>query len=279
MILVTGATGNVGKEVVAQLVAAGHPTRALTRDAAKARFDASVQVAVGDLGSPETLTKAVEGVEAVFSLAAGPNIGVHEGNLAKAAKKAGAKRIVNLSVLGAGTGAKNAIVQWHEAGEQQLRESGLDWTFVRPGGFMSNALAWAGSAKAAGKVFAPYGDGTLALIHPRDIAAVAVRALVGGHEGRAYAITGPESLPMTEYVRILSEAAGKPLQYVPLNDEAARAGMAKGGMPTVVIDALLQVAAGIRAGHGPALPTVEQVLGRPALTFVEWARENAAAFR
>jgi uncharacterized protein YbjT (DUF2867 family) len=280
MILVTGSTGTVGREVVAQLAAAGVPTRALVRDPAKAHFDAKVQIAVGDLGAPDTLVKALDGVEAVFSLANGAAIAAHEGNLSKAAKQAGVKRLVKLSVNGAGTGGKNPILQWHDAGEQIIRESGLAWTFVRPSGFMSNALMWAGSIKATGKVFAPYGDGKMVPIHPKEIAAVSVKALLGGHEGKSYELTGSEALNMTEQLRVLSEASGRPIQYVPVNDEAAREGMAKNGMPPPLIDALLQMAAAVRAGHGAnILPGVEQVLGRKGLTFAQWAQENAAAFR
>ncbi|HUB06534.1 MAG TPA: SDR family oxidoreductase [Myxococcales bacterium] len=281
MILVTGATGTVGREVVALLVQAGQAVRALSRDPKKTRFDAKVEVVAGDFTKPETLEAAARGVEAVFSLAAGPDIGAHEGALARAAKKGGAKHVVGLSVMGAGSGSDGAIVKWHEAGEKAIQDSGLAWTFVRPGMFMSNALQWARSVKADGKVFLPYGEGRVAMIHPRDIAAVAVKALTTpGHEGKAYPLTGGEALTLSELVRILSEEVGRAIQYVPVPDAAAKAGMLEAGMPPTLAEALLKMAAIVRSGGaGTVLPTVEQVLGRKPLTWREWARENAAAFR
>ncbi len=281
MILVTGATGTVGREVVGLLVKDGQKVRAMTRDPKKARFDPKVEVVAGDFARPETLEKAAQGAEAVFSLSTGPELGAHEGALARAAKKAGAKRLVKLSVMGAGSGGENVIVKWHDAGEKAIRESGLAWTFVRPGTFMSTALQWAATVKAQGKVFLPYGDGKVAPVHPRDIAAVAVKALTSpGHEGKAYTLTGPEALGVADELRVLSEEVGKPIQYVPVPDEAAKAGMLQAGMPLVLVEALLKMAGVIRSGGAAAvLPTVEQVLGRPGLTWREWAKENAAAFR
>ena len=281
MVLVTGATGTVGREVVAQLVAGKHRTRVLVRDPAKARFDSEVEVAVGDFGKPETLARAAEGAERVFALSSGPELAEHQGSLARAAKQAGAKQIVKLSVLGVASGVRNAIVQWHEDAERRIRDSGLAWTFIQPASFMSNSLAWVPMVKSQGKVFAPFGDGKFPPIHPRDIAAVAVKALTTpGHEGKSYPLTGPEALGVADQVRILSEALGKPIQYVPVPDEAARDGMLKTGLPPVLVDALLQMAGMIRAGKlAEVRPTVEQVTGRKALTYREWARENAAAFR
>jgi len=281
MILTTGATGTVGREVVAQLLAAGQKVRALTRDPARARFDGRVEVVKGDLDQPETIVRAVEGAERLFSLVTGPQGPVQEAALALAAKKAGVRQIVKLSVLGVDQGQGNAIARWHEAGERAVRESGIAWTFVRPGSFMSNALFWVGTIRSQGKVFAPYGEGKFSPVHPRDIAAVAVKALTTpGHEGKVYPLTGPQALGMAEQVRILADAVGRPIEYVPISDEAARQGMTKAGLTEPLVGALLQVAAYIRSGQaGNVLPTVEQVTFRKALTFADWAREHAQAFR
>jgi uncharacterized protein YbjT (DUF2867 family) len=281
MILVTGATGTVGREVVQQLVAAGQKVRAMTRDPSKARFDSKVEVVAGDFEDPKSLDKAAAGVASVFSLPSGPKIGVHEGNLATAAKKAGVRSIVKLSVQGAGGQARSPIAAWHEAGEKAIQDSGLAWTFVRPGGFMSNARQWAATIKSMGKVFSPYGDGRSVPIHPKDIAAVSVAALTSSsHDGKAYPLTGGESLTMAEQVKTLAEAVGKPIEYVAISDEQAREGMVKAGMPPFLIDALLPMAAFIRSGKaGEVLPTVQQVLGRKPLTWAEWCQENAGAFR
>jgi (4-alkanoyl-5-oxo-2,5-dihydrofuran-3-yl)methyl phosphate reductase len=281
MILVTGATGTVGREVVAQLLAAGEKVRALTRNPSRAHLDAQVDLAAGDLSQPETLAKAVEGVESVFSLAFGPQLGIQEANLAQAAKKAGARHIVKLSGLRPAGEARSGISAWHQASERAIQNIGIAWTFVQPGAFMSNALYWRDSIKAQGKVFSNYGDGKVAYIHPRDIAAVAVRALTQtGHEGKAYPVTGPEALSMSELVQLLSEAVGKPIDYVPITDDVARDGMQKAGLPILLIDALLPFASFVRSGKAAEiLPTVEQVIGRKPLTFAGWAREHAADFR
>lgn len=281
MILVTGATGTVGREVVAQLVAAGEKVRALTRDPAKARFDARVEVARGDLTRPESLARPLEGVDRLFSLATGPELATQEQNLARAAKKAGVKRIVKLSVWGAGEPKAGTVAGWHTAGEKAIQAEGIPWTFVRPTFFMSNAANWAGTIKGQGKVFGAWGDGKFPPVHPRDIAAVAARALTGaGHEGKAYALTGPQALSMAEQCRILSEAAGRPVEYVSLPEEAARQGMAQAGLPPALIQGLLEYQAWVRRGEAAqVLPTVEQVTGRKPLTFADWARENAALFR
>jgi len=281
MILVTGATGTVGREVVAQLLAAGEVVRALTRDPSRARLDTRVELVAGDLARPESLARAVDGVERVFSLALGPELGIQEGHLARAAKGAGVRHVVKLSVLGAGGRARSGVAPWHDAGERACRESGLAWTFVRPGAFMSNALFWSDTIRSQGRVFSHFGEGKLPVVHPRDIAAVAVRALTTpGHEGQAYPLTGPEALSTGEQVRILAGVLGRPIEHVPITDEAARAGMERAGMPGYLIDALLPFGEIVRNGRAAEVyPTVEEITGRRALTFADWAREHAAAFR
>ncbi|MGA7630763.1 MAG: hypothetical protein WCB11_08340, partial [Terriglobales bacterium] len=175
---------------------------------------------------------------------------------------------------------RNNIRKWHDEGEQAIRETGIALTVLRPTGFMSNALHWRPSIRAQRKVFSNYGDGKLPPVHPRDIAAVAVRALISdGHEGKVYPLTGPEALSMSEQLKILADAIGQPLEYVPITDEAARKGMEHVGMPSFLIDALLPFAAFIRSGKAAhVFHMVEEVTGRPALTFSDWAKENAAAF-
>lgn len=281
MILVTGATGTVGREVVTQLLAAGEPVRAMTRDPSKANLDPRVEVVQGDFNTPNTLTKAVGGVDRVFSLTFGPRTGAHEGDLAEAAKRSGVRHIVKLSAMGGDDTTKNAIRKWHEEGEEAIKRSGIAWTILRPGGFMSNALHWRGSIRSQGKVFSNYGDGKVPSIYPRDIAAVAVRALISGaHDGKTYHLTGPEALTIGDQVRILSEVLGERIEYVAVSDEAARQALERSGMPGFIIDALIPFAAFIRSGKAAeVLPTVEEVTGKPPLTFVDWAREHAAAFR
>ena len=281
MILVTGATGTVGREVVIQLLAAGEQVRGMTRNPSTAKLDARVELVKGDFAAPDTLAKAVDGVERVFSLTFGPQTGTHERDLAGLAKKAGVRHIVKLSAMGGDGETKNAIRKWHEQGEEAIKATGISWTVVRPGGFMSNALHWRETVRTQGKVFSNYGDGKLPSVHPRDIAAVAVRALTSdGHERKTYHLTGPEALSVGEQVDILSEVLGRRIEYVPITDEVARKGMETAGMPALLIDALIPFATFIRSGRAAeVLPTVEEVTSRPALTFLDWAREHAEAFR
>jgi uncharacterized protein YbjT (DUF2867 family) len=281
VILVTGATGTVGREVVALLLAAGKPVRGMTRDAARAKFDPRVEAVQADFASPETLAKAVDGVERVFSLTLGPQTGTHERALAAAAKAAGVRHIVKLGAMGGDGETRNAIRRWHEEGEQAIKDSGVGWTFMRPGRFMSNALHWRESIRKEGKVFSNYGDGKLPSVHPRDIAAVAVRALTGeDYFGKILEVTGPEALNMAEEVAILSNTLGKPIEYVSITDETARREMERANMPSYIIDGLLPFAAFVRSGKAARIfPTVREVTGRPALSFADWAREHAAAFQ
>src|SRR5580704_3860221 len=201
MILVTGATGTVGSEVVAQLLTAGQKVRAMTRDPSKVKLNDGVEVVQGDFNAPDTLANAVSGVERVFSLTFGPQTAVHEKHLAQAAKASGVRHIVKLSALGGDDETRNTIRKWHDEGEQAIRETGIALTVLRPTGFMSNALHWRPSIHAQRKVFSNYGDGKLPSVHPRDIAAVAVRALTSeDYFGRALEVTGPVALSIAEEV-------------------------------------------------------------------------------
>src|ERR1700680_668219 len=209
MILVTGATGNVGRNVVEKLVAEGQEVRALTRDTARARFPDQVDVVSGDLSRPETLPAALKGVERAFLF---PVPGL-EGFL-DLARRSGVDRIVLLSSSAVTTEHPSAIARVHLGNEQAVAQSGLPWTFVRPGAFMANDLRWAPGIKAEGVVRAPYGDATTAPIDERDIAAVVVTALLhDGQAGPSYALTGPDSLTQIERVQILAAALGQALRF------------------------------------------------------------------
>jgi uncharacterized protein YbjT (DUF2867 family) len=281
MILVTGATGNIGGEVVKQLLAKGAPVRVLARDPAKAARLGAVEIVQGDLGEPETLGPAFAGVSRVFLAATGPDLARLEGHAIEAARKAGVAHVVKLSAWGVGLEPSILIGRWHQESEETLQASGMSWTMVRPSGFASNALNWAGMIKGQGAVFAPTGDGLNMPVHPRDIAAVSVAALTApGHEGQVYLLTGPEALTTAQQVAVISAAIDRPLRFVDVPPEAARKGMLESGMPATLAEAILELAALIRAGRGSVLSsTVADVLGRPALTFASWVNENVAAFR
>lgn len=283
MILVTGATGTVGSEVVNQLLEAGAPVRVLARDPAKAaaKLPGGVAVVPGDLAAPESLGAAFAGVDKAFVLSTGPEMVKLDGNAVEAAKKAGVGHVVYLSVLGAAREQGTTLDRWHRESEKNIEASGLPWTFVRPGAFASNALAWIPSIKAQGMVFSPAGEGKSAPIDPHDIAGVAVKALTSpGHEGKAYGLTGPETLSTGEQVAKIGAAIGRPLRFVDVPPAAAREGMLKSGMPALLADALLEYMALTRAGNAAILTTtVADVLGRPARTFDAWLHDHVAAFR
>lgn len=280
MILVTGATGNVGGKIVQQLLELKQPVRVFVRDESKiAHLGHQVERAVGDFEKIETLEAALQGVDHLFLNTSG--FGTQQDqNAITAAQRAGVKHVVKLSTFGAGE-PTHAIDQWHYAKEQILQNAGLAWTMLRPGQFMSNALQWAGSVKAQGAIYFPGGEGKVAPIDPRDIAAVAVVALTQpGHEGKAYQMTGPELLTVGEQVQTLARVLDKPLQYIDVPPAVADEQMRKRGLPPMLVDALSELTNMLREGRGAyQTNTVEEVTGRPAHTFEEWCREYIAAFQ
>ena len=283
MILVTGATGTVGSEVVRQLIAAGQPVRALVRPGSAApRPGNGAEIAVGDAGRPETLGAALRGVERLYLLLPmTPALRQWDANIIAAAQSAGVRLVVKHSNMGAQDQAGTTMQRWHRAGEVLIEKSGMPWTFIRPTGFMTNALGWAGMIKSQGSVYAPGGDGRLAVVDPRDVAAVAVAALTEpGHEGRAYDVTGPEALSAAEQVKIVSDEIGKPVTHIDIPESAARESMISTGMPAEIAQALTEFMTDVRAGRSATVSdAVMRVTGQPARTFAAWVHENAAVFR
>jgi uncharacterized protein YbjT (DUF2867 family) len=282
MILVIGATGTVGRQLVAELLAdGGMGVRALSRTPERAGLPGGVELVAGDLGRPETLSAALAGVERVFLLSGGPEGPGHDANLIRAAKQAGVAHVVTLSVLGAGHGADDPITRWHLAGERAVVDSGIPWTILRPGAFMSNALMWAASITAQDAVYAPFTQAKTAAIDPADIAAVAARALTEpGHENKIYPLTGPDLLSAADQVETLADALGRPLRLVDVPPEAAKGGMVEAGMPAELADAVIASMAQAGTDHAMAvLPTVEELTGRPARSFAEWTTVHLEAFR
>ena len=283
VIVVTGATGTVGSEVVRRLAAAGHRVRAVVRDeaAAAARLGPGVEFAPGDLSDPGTLEKALTGATRMYLLSPlVPELPVWEAGAIAAAQRAGIRHLVKHSNIGAADDAASRMQRWHRAGEELIENSGMAWTFIRPTGFMTNALAWAATIRAQGAVYWTGGDGRIAVVDPRDIAAVAVAALTAtGHDGKAYDITGPQPLSNAEQTAAIAEAIGRPLRYVDIPEAAARDNMLAMGMPAEIVEGLLEFTAETRTGPDQAVSSaVPDVTGHPARTFTAWAAENAAAF-
>ncbi|NUS07954.1 MAG: NAD(P)H-binding protein [Nonomuraea sp.] len=276
-ILVTGATGNVGRHVVSQLAEAGLDVRALVRNPDTARLPEGVEAVRGDLTVPETLEAALEDVESVFLLWPGYSAEAATSVVTTIAKHA--RRVVYLSADVEDLADDEEPTLFHQSVERTIRHSGLSWTFLRPGGFATNTLGWAGQIRQ-GVVRWPFGKAVRALIHEKDIAAVAVHVLTSaGHAGGKYVLSGPEQLDQAEQVRVIGEVVGREVRWedLPL-DEAREQLMAAWGDPTFVEGALKGWGAAV---HTPerVTDTVERLLGRPPLTFRQWAEDHAEDFR
>ncbi|WP_086818510.1 NAD(P)H-binding protein [Allokutzneria sp. NRRL B-24872] len=265
-VLVTGATGTVGRHLVRQLIDAGHEVRALTRNPANATaaLPPEAKVFTGDLAAPAGLAEALDGVTAV-------HLTPFEGNaseLVDAIVRAGARRV---TVMWAG---------FSGAMEEAVRSSGMDWTFIQPMEFMSNMAEWAESVRLEGVAREVYPQVRNASVHPADIAAVTARALTeDGHAGKAYDLTGPEALTVPEKVAVLSAALGKQIRFVELPEAEARDRMRAKGVAEEDIDFVLGWHANPPKEAYTVTPVIEEVTGRPARTFAQWAAENADAFR
>ncbi|WP_055588895.1 NAD(P)H-binding protein [Streptacidiphilus griseoplanus] len=279
MILVTAATAPVGRSIVEQLLSAGHPVRALTRDAERADLPAGAEVVTGDLADPVAMRDALEGVTAVFLLAVVPGFAPA---FLSAAREAGVRRIVFQSsgaVDDSAAAQPNEVAAFHADLEQAIRESGIAWTFLRLEMASANALQWAldvpGQLRAGDVVRGPYAAAAGSPVHPADFAAVAVAALTSdAHEGLTLSMTGSESLTHAEQIRLLGTALGRPLRYEEITPEEA--GRAMG--PYAPAEALLADWAAHVHRPAPISGTLERITGRPARTFAQWAADHAADF-
>ncbi|GAA2167089.1 NAD(P)H-binding protein [Actinomadura napierensis] len=275
MILVTGATGNVGREVAAALAAAGEPVRALARGGAPAGAPHGVEYVTGDLNKPETLTPALQGVRGLFLLPG------YEGTaeLLAEAGRAGVEHVVLLSGASAESGdLSNAVSRYMIEAETAVRESGLAWTIVRPSGFMSNTFEWIPQLKAGDVVRAPFAGVPIAVIDPADIGAVVAASLLqDGHRGRVHRVTGPEPLRPADRLRILAGVLGRDLRLDAQPDDEARAEMLR-NMPEKYVDAFFDFYVAGSLDESVVTTTVRDVTGRPPRTFEQWAAAHAASF-
>ena len=279
-VLVTGATGNIGRPLVSRLLANGCRVRALSRNPESAQLPSGVDVVRGDLSSPATLDRALDGIDAVFLVWIGP--------LAPAAAAierltANAARIVFLTAPHRTPHPffqqPNAMAAVHAGVEELIQRSGREWTFLRPHVFALNCVHWWGPQIREGNVVRWfYGDAATAPIDERDIAAVAVRALCDdGHGGKDYVITGPESLTQREQVRIVGDAIGRPLRFEELSHDAARQQLLA-GVPPSIADMLLNAYAAAVGLPAWVTTTVGDVTGSPARSFRDWAAAHAEDF-
>jgi uncharacterized protein YbjT (DUF2867 family) len=282
VILLTGATGTVGR-LVARRLPAAEPVRLLVRDPerAAALAGAHVEVVGGDLEDPAGLRRALTGVRSALLVTANPLTHSHDENFLTAARAAGVGHAVKLTTLSVTEpDATDLITEWHRENERLLHASGLSWTVLRPRAFMSNTLGWARSIRAEGLVRSANGTVATAAIDPRDIAEVAVRALTDPeeHTGRAYALTGPAGVTPVEQTEILGELLRRPLEFMELTDDQVLRGLIA-RYPEPVAHALVESAA--RGRHGSKArvePAVAELLGRPARGYREWAAEHLTQF-
>ncbi|WP_217560488.1 NAD(P)H-binding protein [Paenibacillus sp. GbtcB18] len=270
-LLVTGATGTVGRHVVTQLVQKGKQVRAVSRNPAKANLPDGVEVVAGDLNAPETLQAALEGVKGLFLITSSdePNATLDtQPKVIELAELAGVKRVT--------------VLVGYEEGpvEEALKNSGMEWTLVKPGEFMANILVdWQESIRSEGVVQEAFGDALSARVHEADIAAVFVAALTeNGHHRHSYILTGPESLSRREAVRTISEGIGKDIEFVELTEEQVRQNWRDQGYEEGAIEFFVLMGKNPPAIGHTVVPTIEQVTGRPARTLAEWVSEHKNNF-
>ena len=279
-VLVTGATGRVGRNVVDQLLAAGVPVRALTRRPTEANLPPAVEVASGDLTLPDSLNAALEEISAVFLVwAAGP--ATAQAVVARLAKHA--SRVVFLSSPHQTPHPffqqPNPLAVLHAEIERLIVTSGIASTIIRPGMFASNTVHWwSGQIRKSGAVRWPYGAAETAPIDERDIASVAARALCDdGHAGGDYVLTGPESMSQANQAMAIGDAIGRRIQFEELSPEDFRRETA-GTLPPQVVDMLLAAWKATLGRPAYVTSTVFDLTGSPARTFRQWADDHAAAF-
>jgi uncharacterized protein YbjT (DUF2867 family) len=275
VIVVTGATGHVGGELVRALADAGQQVRALTYTAGQGSFPAGVEAVGGDLNDPPSLRPALTGADGLFLL---PGYADMPGVLAEA-YRAGARRVVQLSGMSAGSGdLSNAVTAYMAGSEEAARASGLRWTILRPAAFMSNTFQWIPQLRAGNLVRAPFAHVPAAMTDPADIAAVAALALImPGHEDRVYELSGPEPLTPADRVKILGQVLDRDLKFEAQSDEEARAEMSA-AMLAKYVDAFFNFYAEGTLDESKVLPTVHALTGRQPRTFTQWVQAHVGSF-
>mgnify|MGYP001194507153 CR=1 FL=1 len=276
-ILITGATGNIGKELVKSLKARGIEF-AIMSHRPDARAD--VPVVHGDFRQPETLAAAFTGVETLFILTPlEPDMLAMTQNAVAAAKAAGIKHIVRSSGAGADPDSPFSIARVHGAADRCVQESGLAWTLVRPNFFMQNHLGYYLEQIRSGAHTVPRGNGAISIIDTHDVAdsVAAILANPAAHAGRIYTLTGSEALTSAEQMAVISTAIGHEVRYIDIPDESAIAAMTTMGIPAVVVDWLMSLNAVVKAGYaGGISDDVLKLTGRPPRRFADFVKANAS---
>jgi uncharacterized protein YbjT (DUF2867 family) len=284
MILVTGATGKIGSQVVKQLAEAGVPVRALVRDPQKAGDLAgpNVELVQGDLMDPASLDRAMQGVDKLFLLSPqGGDPLTMERAAVEAAQRAGVKHIVKLAVMGTSPFSHVGFLRSHWQVEKLIEQAGIDYTFLHPNHLMQHFIAvFAGPIIGTNSFFAPMKQGKVSMVDTRDIAAVAVAALTEeGHGGRVYDITGPEALSYSEAADKLSSALGRRIMYIDVPPEAAKQAIMGSGAPEFIADDVVGLYVYFSNGYGETTTdTVARVAKKQPTSFDQFARDFAPAW-
>jgi uncharacterized protein YbjT (DUF2867 family) len=287
-ILVTGASGNIGSELVKELLsdapdvsikAAVHSSQNIK----KVKSDARVKVIQIDYNEPETVREALKGVDKLFLLTPDvPNAADLASNAVVEAKKAGIKQIVKQSVMGAALEADVNTMRLHRQVEEFIEQSGIPFTFLRPNEFMQNFINFhSPSIKGNNAFYIPLEDAKVSLVDVRDIASVAAQSLIDEdkHKNKTYLITGPEALSYHQVAEILSNTTGRKINYVNISDEEARAAMKEIGMSDWLINTVSELSEYFRKGKASEISSaVEEVTGKKPISFSQFAKDYAEAF-
>ncbi|RCR70693.1 SDR family oxidoreductase [Larkinella punicea] len=283
-ILITGATGTIGSELATQLSAKGIPFRALVRSLENAEKLAQLdgaELVVGDLNDPESLVRALDGIERAFLLTnSSEQAETLQMNFVAVAQQAGVKHIVKLSQFAADLHSPVRFLRYHAAVEQKIRESGLSFTFLRPNLFMQALLGFRDPIVNQGKFFATAGDARISAVDIRDIAAVAVEALtMPGHVGKTYDLTGPEALTHQQMAAHFSDILGRPVLYIDVPPAHLRQALLSVGFPEWQADGLIEDYAHYARGEASAVSSaIQEVTGKPARDFKSFVRDYALVF-
>lgn len=287
MILITGANGKIGCELVRILAPRPEPVRAMVRSRLRAAGveGLGVPLVVGDFARRQTLAPLLEGVDRVFLVSStSPRVAELHGALLEAAKACGVEHVVRVSTIGAAPDAATSMQRWHGEAEAVLEGSGIAYTHLRPAYFMQSTRAFAPLTAARGTITVPAGDGRIGMVDLRDVAAAGAAVLTAAdravHRGAGYDLTGPETLSLADVAARLSAATDRAIRYVDTPPDRAREVMVRGGLEPWLADAVVEFYRHAATGAFELLTgDVERLLGRPPRDFDRFAREHAAYFR